>query len=892
MTRTHTRAPSQGGTRTAHAGGSLRLRFACALVACALIAPSVSAPALVSTHITMDGVFDDWAPVFDDPGNAIADPTGDQSDSNVDLTLAAVTYDTNDVFVYTRRAAATGGSASPTIYAWIDRGGDGRMHTGDMVVVFGLAGGNTFQSATLYSYVAAAGAAGDPMPGDAGWPVGTWDTPVAPLPPSPTGGAGEPSGVQFEGRVSWAALNLPYGSAITVQCGSKLGSKSDSVGVASMVRRTVTVEPNRYRGAAPSSTVTYEHTITNTGNILATYTLAAASSRGWATGVTVGGIAASQITLAAGETTTAVVSVTVPSNAADGVKDITTLTAADTTGLATGSATDATTVGSVLVVPDQSGSMAPGSVATYRNTITNTTSEQRTLDLTVSSSRSWPVKVVSTGGADITQLTLGPGASTDVYVKVTVPPGTAFGLVDVTTLAARDSAAPSIRGSGRDTTTCAPRLSATPDNADLAGPGTTVTYRHTITNATEDTRSVSVEASSSRTWTTRIYDADGTSVVSTITLDPQGGSRTVFVRVTVPAGEPAGSTCETTLTATSGTDADTARDVTTVSRLVTYSNPGYSIAETDFMLGDTVYVRGMGLGSGDQVRVRWIRPDDTQAAISGTLKADTSGVVSASYAVPVAEATGTWKVALLDSGGTEITRTTFRVAYRAHIQGVTVTGGDSVNSTITVQATLANDGAVALSGTVEHLIWWDSDGNGAFGAGDSFVDASGAVQPYSAGAITHTASVTVPAGSVLTESAWGVTNRNLAYSGTYRVTTVWTATSGTVIGRHDTQFYAVPGTPWLQLTVSENAIDFGTIDPGVPYSHSGVGVQVEANVAFDLIKSRGGAFAELGLDSSLSDQINTPGGTSDYTDVVSVEAPWNTVPGAYSAVLTYTVVVH
>ncbi|MEN6430053.1 MAG: hypothetical protein ABFC80_04285 [Coriobacteriales bacterium] len=859
-----------------------------------MFVPVAAVDALVNTSIGIDGSFGDWAPVFDDPANAVPDATGDQTDPNTDLTLAAVTSDSTNLYIYTRRAAASGGGASPDFYAWIDRGGDGRMHTGDMVAVFGMGGGNQFQGASLYRYVAAAGAAGDPMPGDNGWPAGTWNTAVTPLPSAPSDGAGEPSGVQFEGRVSWEAVGMASGSAVIVQIGSKLGSKTDSTDAVSLVRRAVTVEPDRFSGAAAGSTVSYTHTITNTGNVTSTYDLATSSSKGWSTSVrALDGTAISQVTLASGNSTDVVVAVTVPPTTADGTKDTTTLTATETSSGSADSASDLTTVGSVIVVPDQSGRMAPGGTAVYRTTITNTTSEQRTLDLSASSTKSWPVEVRDESGVATTQVVLGPASSVSVYVRVSVPAGTSAGVTDVTTLQARDTNAPSVRGSGRDTTTCAPKLSLEPDNAEPAGPGAVITYVHTLSNNWESTRTIALSAVSSRGWTVRLYDQDGTTPLTSVTLAPQGGTRTIYARVSVPVGTAAGVVDTTTVTAACETDSDTARDVTSVSRLVTYSNGGYSMPSSQFVLGDTVYVRAMGLGGGATVSLRWLRPDDTVAYAKSNIKADSTGVVSSSYTLPGPEVVGMWKVVLLDSGNTEITRSSFWVGYRATIDSVTVSGGDSIGSTVTVSAPLDNSGAVALTGgTVTHLIWWDADGDAVFDAGDSYVAPDGSWQAYTAGASTHSTTMNAPAGAVTSEPAWGVSNEGFLESGTYTLSTSWVAANGVIVDQATTTFFAVPGKPWLQLTLSENAIDFGTISPGVQYTHSGLGLHVQANVPFDLQKSESGSFAELGLSSTLADLAGIPSGASDYTDVVSVDAPWTTSPGTYTATIIYTVVMH
>lgn len=851
--------------------------------------------ALVSAPIAIDGAYLDWAPVFEDAQNCTYDATGDSSSDNVDIALVAATWDPTYLYAYVRRASSNSGGA-PDYNVFIDIDGDGQLETGDRVLDITMTGGNSYSGATLQAYVPANAAAGDPMPGDAAWPAGSWNVAVA-VPGGSISGSGESGGVQLEVRLTWAALGIPAGSPVNLQFTGTQGSSRDSSDIVEMKRYGVTLTPDRTSGASTDTTVTYTHTLTNTGNMPATFNLLADSSRNWTTTITRAdnGLVVNQVTLAAGASLDVRVAVRVPANAADGAKDVLTLTATHSTVAGTSaSVKDTTTVGPVLVIPDRAGTMMPGGTIRYANTVVNNTAETRTVDLTASSSRGWTTAVYNAANtAPLAQVTLLPGASLGFSVRVSVPGGAAIGLKDTTTVQAQVVGVANMRGKGYDVTTCAPELAVEPNNASPAGPGTSITYRHTVTNSSATTRTVTLSATSSRAWTVRLFAADGSTPLASVTLPPYGGSANVVVRVTVPAGTAAGITDTTTLLGTVGALSDTATDITSASALVTFGISGFGTPRDTFDLGDRMYVRGMGLTAGSQVRFRFTDPGGTSTT-SNLLTVDGGGMAQATYNIATNALIGQWTVTLLNSGGTAITSAPFYVGYKASITSMAVTGGNAVDSTMTATTNYSNKGAIALNGTVAtYLMWWDDNGNGTYDAGDAYIAEDGTWTVYGAGTgVSHTTTFNIGAPNGSATDVWTMPNQGIQQDGTYHLTNTWRTSGGVLIETRETTFFAVPGGQWVELTLSTNAIDFGTVDPGVPYSDGGLGVQVKSNVGFDLIKSTTGAIAELGLTSTLANLFGVSAGTNNYTDIVSIDVPWDTDPGAYSAEIIYTVVTH
>ncbi|GAV31811.1 hypothetical protein emb_1d0628 [Coriobacteriaceae bacterium EMTCatB1] len=885
-TRLQTATGRRGGTRRGFAALA-------ALLVAVLLAPALPSVALVRTTITIDGAFADWARVFEDPANCVYDATGDSSSSNTDLTVLASTYDDTYLYHYIRRAATGGGAAAPRYTVYLDLDGDGRLKNTDMAVVYKLTGKNTFSSGTLYRYVPSDVTNGDPMPGDAGKPAGSLGAQVT----ATIAGAGAPGGVELETRIPWSALGVPADSPVGMQFTSDLGSASDSSDVVSLRRYGVSLEPDRASGASADTTVTYVHTLTNLGNTQATFNLAADSSKRWQATITLAstGQPITSVTLAAGASVEIAVLLRVPANAADGTRDTLTVTAthAQKTDVAD-TATDVTTVGPVLIIPDQYGSMAPGQTITYRNTVTNNTDETRTITLTASSDKGWAAEIRDGSGASaVTSLTLSPRQSTVITVLVTLPASAPLGTVNVTTIAGQVVGAPNLKGKGYDTTTARPALSVAPVAASApAGAGSAVWYRHTVQNSWPTTRTISLSATSSRVWPVQVLAADGLTPITTLTLGPNGGAADLVVRVRVPAGTAAGTVDDTTLTCTAGPHTATATDRTTVSSLATFGVGGFGAPQDAFQLGDTVYARGMGLTPGTQVRFQWTDPSGTVVRTSKLINADSTGIAQDAYVIGATAPVGTWTVTLLSSTGTVIASSPFYVGYRARVAAMSVAGGDAIESTLTVSTTLANEGAVPLAGTTARwVIWRDEDSDGAFGPGDGYLAPDGSWATYGSGAgYTHEATgIAVGSGSQASLT-WEAPTMGLPIAGEYHLSAVWSTSTGMTIAQRETVFTAVPGSPWIELTLSETSVDFGDVVPGVVYERPNLGVLVRANVAFDLVQTLSGAVSSLGLSAQLGSLFSQASGERAYTDAIRIDVPWDTDPGTYTASVVYTVV--
>lgn len=100
--------------------------------------------------------------------------------------------------------------------------------------------------------------------------------------------------------------------------------------------------------------------------------------------------------------------------------------------------------------------------------------------------------------------------------------------------------------------------------------------------------------------------------------------------------------------------------------------------------------------------------------------------------------------------------------------------------------------------------------------------------------------------------------------------------------------------PRLLLTVTTpddgQAVDFGTVEPGTAVGSQDVTMTVSSNRPYNMTIAKVGD-ALIGLGTTLGNSVANPRAeAAAYTDTYSLNVPWTTPPGAYSATVQYTVV--
>jgi hypothetical protein len=100
--------------------------------------------------------------------------------------------------------------------------------------------------------------------------------------------------------------------------------------------------------------------------------------------------------------------------------------------------------------------------------------------------------------------------------------------------------------------------------------------------------------------------------------------------------------------------------------------------------------------------------------------------------------------------------------------------------------------------------------------------------------------------------------------------------------------------PKLVLTVvtpaAAQSVDFGTLDPGTASGAQAVNLSVQSNKTYDVSVAKVGD-AAIGLSTTLADSANNARTAGQaFVDSYSLNVPWTTAPGAYTATVQYTVV--
>jgi len=316
------------------------------------------------------------------------------------------------------------------------------------------------------------------------------------------------------------------------------------------------------QNADPGTSVDFALDVINSGGASDTYTLSSSAPAGWTVtyyndangnGVLDAGEnvpVAALGPVAAGAEANLIARVAVPAGTVPGVNAVS-FTATSTANPAVsdtiGDQVTVNALASVDFSPDQTGSTTAGGTIAYAHTITNTGNVGDTFDLTYLSSQGWNYNFYN-GGIPVTNVTLAPGASVNITVRLTVPAGATVGTVETGVLTATGQITLVLDSATDVTAIVAGNLQLTksvlPAGAQLPGTDLTYTVDYQNIGAGDLTNIVVYDAIPTFTQFQVLSATTGTAPAGitgiTVEYSDDNGATWAYVPVSGAGGAPAG----------------------------------------------------------------------------------------------------------------------------------------------------------------------------------------------------------------------------------------------------------------------------------------------------------------------------------------------------------------
>jgi hypothetical protein len=641
---------------------------------------------MVLTTITVNGNMNDWAAVLDNPNNILIDGVSGVNDAdNVsltpeDLTKAAFTWDSNNMYWYFRRVYDT--TEETSIFVYLDYGMDGYMNSTDKVLKVRWKKDKQYD---LWRYDYTPNGTADVITGDGFKMPGTITNGTKYS--SGVHGGSTTNNIEVEASIPWSTLGVPAGSPFKFHVSLAAGDTTDvpakvrdNMILGSSLLVDVLISPDNTAGSNANNSLLYNHTIKNLGNFNDTFDITTSSSKNftvqllWPNGTALTDTDGDSVVdigkLSPSQSQNITVNITIPAGTATGTKDITRITATSSLNTNISSTSyDTTFVGGLTITPAYFGRIANNTIFIYNHTVRNNLNLSTVIDLGASSDQGWTNSLLWPNGTALTDTdsngkidvgNVSAGSSKDFLLRLSVPANATESTVDGTIITANSSSAPANSGFVKDRTTVAKRIEVEPDHTGDAGISDSIFYEHEVFNNWNSSDIINLNYSSSKGWSVTLYKADKVTLLNDTNSDGKidagslayaGGSAKIAVKVIVSASANETDIDSTKINGTSSINSnisDIAIDNTTARILVLYNDSSKTLVDYNYTVGEIVYATAYGL-SVTKVYFRWIDGNTTIVRTSPNETVDLNKQAVDNFTTNSSYVSGNWTLIIYNA---------------------------------------------------------------------------------------------------------------------------------------------------------------------------------------------------------------------------------------------------
>lgn len=342
--------------------------------------------------------------------------------------------------------------------------------------------------------------------------------------------------------------------------------------------------------------------------------------------------------------------------------------------------------------------------------------------------------------------------------------------------------------------------------------GRTVYLTHEVLNAGPATDSFTMSTTNTLGSTIAVLDdpnddgdPDGSAVITnTGAVPPSGGRFPIITRVRLPTTATHGQveTVRTRGTSDASGGSDDATGTITVYGMLTYSDALFARPATEFFgQCSTIYVLAYRAGGGPY-RFAWFDPGGAMVRASGDLTAYSDGSLDDFYDGGMSPGLGVWTVKLQEKQGgsnyvdvgpsgtitfemRDLVSAGARVALNDTGSDLYLIAGDA----LVAYADVVNPtGVDVVASAIEHVAFFDGNGNGQPDAGEDYVLMDGSVAPWSAGLVTsRTRGIDVYSGETIGDR-FATQPVGYTRAGVWTLRTTWVASCGFLIASRNVTF--------------------------------------------------------------------------------------------------------